>query len=158
MIKRATMLQLAVDRVSCFIRASAAWGFVFVLAVLVISFALSTRPVVEFSNNGYLIPDHVKAGGTVMLCRDMRFLREVDITISRSLVCASCAGEPDKRDDFGAINVHREPGPVRQCRPVRIPDDEPHGHYVLHTRLRWVDWPFWRKTLEIPAVALEIVP
>lgn len=122
------------------------WGFAFSRLV----------PAILYGETNELRPPIAAPGRTILLCRDMTFTRHAVIHVSRALTRKLSDGRM-MRIDFGDASIAREPGEVRQCRPLTLPADVPPGRYQLETTVEYVSFPFWRVQGRAPDVAIEIL-
>lgn len=125
--------------------------------VLVWSYAYHANyPAVSYGPLlGEFRPAVVHAGDTVRLCRDITFNRDVSLYITRSLTMPG--NERDTTVEFGSMVVHREKGPVSQCRLVILPRDLSPGMWVMRSWVSYETWPFWRTTDPAPPVYLRVL-
>ena len=120
------------------------------------SYVLSLRPVFEWHTPGELVPSHVRAGDTAMLCRDFTVLRPVSVTLTRSVVRRLCP-ECSERTAFNTTTVNRVPARYNRCRPIVIPLNLPTGPAELETAVQWVDWPFWSRSEPVPIIHFTVI-
>lgn len=113
-------------------------------------------PAVKSNIVNTIIPDTVFPGETVRLCRHLEITRPVDLSITRALVRT----EPDGAQfviDMGSTEVSRQRRTFMQCRWMLIPDKIPSGEWTLRVNVAYTDFPFWKKTLEMPPIKLTVL-
>ena len=113
------------------------------------------EPAIEYGEYNVIIPPQTTAPSSVRLCRDFKFNRAADLQISRYLVREEAG--ITLSIDVGSTVVHREPGLMRQCRDIHIPDCTPEGNWIFRTYVSWEDWPRWRHTEKAPDIPLRVV-
>lgn len=125
-----------------------------ILTVLLYTFSVSLISPVIVTNT----PQEqlaVQAGGTFVLCRDVEYVRDTEITLSRALTREVDDGLLETIN-FDNITVPRKTGKKRICRNIRIPKDTPAGVWTFHTYYRVSTTPFWYSSFETPTVNLRV--
>ena len=125
-----------------------------VLTILLYTFAVSmTSPVVVTNSPQEQLV--VKAGETFILCRDVEYTRDTEVTISRALTREVDDGLLETIN-FDNITVPRKVGKQHICRNIRIPSDTPVGAWTFHTYIKAYTTPWWYTSFETPTVNLRV--
>jgi len=125
-----------------------------ILTIILYTFAVSlTSPLVVTNTPKQVIS--VKAGGTFLLCRDVEYTRDTEITLSRALTREFEDGLIET-NNFNNITIPRKVGKKHICRTVEVPDDTPAGLWDFHTYYRAYTTPWWYSSFETPIVKLKV--
>ena len=95
------------------------------------------------------------AGEMFVLERSMIFKRDLDLTISRSLVKENEDGTTDTIQ-LNEISLKREEGYVSQKRRIYTPYGLENDVYTLRTFVTVHEFPFWNIRNEAPSVTLNV--
>jgi len=126
-----------------------------IISVLLYTFAVAmTSPLVVTNTPKEQIV--VEAGKTFILCRDVEYTRDTEVTISRALTREIDDGYLETVN-FDNITVPRTVGKKHICRSIRIPSDTPSGVWTFHTYLKVYTTPWWYTNFETPTVNLRVV-
>jgi len=132
-----------------------AFVLVSILFVLAWSYAIHSEHPVEFGSAQVIIPPVVRSGQMVNICREMEFMYQTDLHISRSWSSTRLDGST-LTVDGGMINVSRDKGYMYQCRSTQLPVLTP-GIWTMRTFISYRTWPFWESTYEAPKVSVKVI-
>lgn len=126
----------------------------FVLTAILYTFAVSLTPpfIVSNSPKEQIV---VTAGSTFILCRDVEYTRDTEVTISRALTREVDDGMLETIN-FDNITVPRTQGKKTICRNIRIPSETPIGVWTMHTYVKVSSTPFWSTMFETDTVNLRV--
>lgn len=103
-------------------------------------------------------PVVVKQGHTIVVCRKVTYLKEVDIKISRHLTRFDTELNMQRSISVGNVaSTPRTSGVILLCRDVKIPSDLTVGTWTLWTHVEVLSFPWWTKTFKILPVKVNVI-
>ena len=127
----------------------------FFIGFLVWTYLSAIRPAIDYVDTPTQ-QQSVCSGEMFKLCRNMSFTRDVDLSISRSLVKQNENGSTDTVH-LNVLSVQRKAGSLSQCRDIYTPYGISEGDYKLHTYITLHEFPFWNIRSEAPTVDMHVV-
>ena len=103
-------------------------------------------------------PVIVEQGGHINVCRNVEYLSDTTIKISRHLVRWDDELKRYRSKPIGSIDsTPRDSGYISICRDVTIPKDTTLGHWTMWTHVQVKRFPWWAKTFKILPLDVEVI-
>ena len=105
-------------------------------------------------------PIIAKQGDKIVVCRDLTYITDANIKISRHMVMHDKELGLDRsvQIDKTIASTPRAKGyEINLCREVIIPRDISYGKWILWTHVEVHTFPFWNNTFKILPLDVEVV-
>lgn len=106
------------------------------------------------------LPISVQAGGQITICREVEYLKDTSITITRSMErWDEELNAPRSRQLESIGSTPRGAGNMSICRDVKIPIDTSVGRWKVFTDVEAKFFPggIWRRTFRILTFEIDVI-